>query len=403
VGRREITRNVTPFGKRPKPIQEIRNIPSSEPNQHLRLRYAGDYPFLDCPLPRSQRSHGSKPVSVIVPILTNSDSPEQFIKNWIPQDDVELMFVDDATTDARNRLLLAWGKRPDVKGRLLVGTDQAGFTACCNAGAARATGDVLVFLDVNTSVTKGWLEPLLAALQEDLNGVVSPLLVVEGGLFNETVASGGLEWNWRILDFLHLGRNVQNGAQIWKPQPADQFIFESSSPMREAVARECFAVRRSLFESMGGFHPHYGVGDWQHVELCFSLRELGYRSLCLTESIVKLRTGDHRQDNNRSIFMHKWINSGRIDALVKDKRQKNAMSGVVLHRNGEHGKVLNELALGLRRRYRRLRIYVVSDSPPDDTSYIDQVVHLEALPSRLFQTFYNLNFISERRPHLDPP
>jgi GT2 family glycosyltransferase len=340
---------------------------------------------------------------VIVPICTDLDTPDRFIEKWIPQDNVELLFVDDATTEARNRLLLAWGKKTDSKGRLLVGNVQAGFSACCNAAAAQATGDVLVFLDPNTSVTEGWLDPILEALKEDATGIVAPLLVYENGLLNETVASGGLEWDWKILDFLHLGRNSHHGKQIWRPERVGQYVFESlKSPIREAAPRECFAIRRSLFEDMGGFHPHYGVGDWQHTDLCLSLHELGYHTLSLNNSIVKLRAGVQRPDNNRTTFMNKWVNSGRLDLLVKDKRRKHTMTGVVLQRDGEHGRLLNDLALGLRRKHRHLRIFVVSDNPPEDTSYIDQVVELDDLPKRLFQVFYNLNFIAERRPHLPP-
>ncbi|NWX84809.1 GLT15 acetylgalactosaminyltransferase, partial [Nothoprocta pentlandii] len=70
-------------------------------------------------------------------------------------------------------------------------------------GAARATGDVLVFMDSHCECHKGWLEPLLARLASNRNSVVSPVIDVIDWKTFQYYHSAGLhrgvfDWN---LDF----------------------------------------------------------------------------------------------------------------------------------------------------------------------------------------------------------
>ena len=43
-------------------------------------------------------------------------------------------------------------------------------------GARKATGDVIVFLDAHCEANEGWIEPLLARIQEERTAVVCPTI-----------------------------------------------------------------------------------------------------------------------------------------------------------------------------------------------------------------------------------
>lgn len=51
--------------------------------------------------------------------------------------------------------------------RLIRSTKRLGVAGCRTLGAARAAGEVLVFMDSHCECQKGWLEPLLERLAQD--------------------------------------------------------------------------------------------------------------------------------------------------------------------------------------------------------------------------------------------
>ncbi|KFQ21668.1 Polypeptide N-acetylgalactosaminyltransferase 15, partial [Merops nubicus] len=67
-------------------------------------------------------------------------------------------------------------------------------------GAARATGDVLVFMDSHCECQKGWLEPLLARLSTNRNSVVSPVIDVI---------------DWKTFQYYH-SVSLHRGVFDWK-------------------------------------------------------------------------------------------------------------------------------------------------------------------------------------------
>ncbi|NWU74751.1 GLT15 acetylgalactosaminyltransferase, partial [Onychorhynchus coronatus] len=67
-------------------------------------------------------------------------------------------------------------------------------------GAARATGDVLIFMDSHCECQKGWLEPLLARLASNRNSVVSPVIDVI---------------DWKTFQYYH-SVGLHRGVFDWK-------------------------------------------------------------------------------------------------------------------------------------------------------------------------------------------
>ena len=88
--------------------------------------------------------------------------------------DFEVIVVDDGSTDDSPERLREWEPRV----RVVHNSHNTGFAGACNAGAAAAKGEYVLFLNNDTTVTPGWLDQLLAVIEKDRRiGAVGPKLV----------------------------------------------------------------------------------------------------------------------------------------------------------------------------------------------------------------------------------
>nr|XP_009674699.1 PREDICTED: polypeptide N-acetylgalactosaminyltransferase 15 isoform X1 [Struthio camelus australis] len=127
-------------------------------------------------------------------------------------------------------------------------------------GAARATGDVLVFMDSHCECQKGWLEPLLARLSSNRNSVVSPIIDVIDWKTFQYYHSVGLHrgvFDWK-LDF------------HWEPVPDHEEKVRQSpiSPIRSpVVAGAVVAMDRHYFQNTGAYDSDMTLWGAENLEL----------------------------------------------------------------------------------------------------------------------------------------
>lgn len=124
-------------------------------------------------------------VSIIIPAWNLWDITAACLRSlarYTREENVEIVVVDNGSTDATHSEL-------EPLGRALWGaafcpvrlTENLGFARGCNTGAAAATGDLLFFLNNDTTMTPGWLPPLREALGRGRMGAVGPLLLYPNG------------------------------------------------------------------------------------------------------------------------------------------------------------------------------------------------------------------------------
>lgn len=180
--------------------------------------------------------------------------------------DVELVLVDNASTDGSAETALARFPRAT----LVRSPVNRGFGAGGNLGATRSRGESLVFLNPDTVVRPGWLDALRCALESgDGVGLVTSK-IVQGVATPEISACG----NQIHVSGLTLARGMG--------QP------ESAFPEREevsAVSGASFAIRRDLFESLGGFDEDFFLYV-EDTDLSWRARLLGKICLYEPESVV---------------------------------------------------------------------------------------------------------------------
>mgnify|MGYP001223981429 CR=1 FL=1 len=127
-----------------------------------------------------------------------------------------------------------------------------GFAAGCNTGAKQATEDILVFLNNDCRVREDWLLPLRFDLERDDVGAVSPLLVYPDG----RIQCWGVSVDFNRPLAAEARNNTHQYGRI------------------DALTAACTAMRRTVFDQVGGFDEGYWNG-YEDVDLSLKIRELG--------------------------------------------------------------------------------------------------------------------------------
>jgi GT2 family glycosyltransferase/glycosyltransferase involved in cell wall biosynthesis len=213
------------------------------------------YPALSLPANDKPR------VSVIIPAHDKFALTYGCVKSIaenLPETEFEIILIDDCSADetALARLLLPH----PVQVHRMPGND--GFIASCNRGAELATGEFLFFLNNDTIVQPGWLDPLVQTLDRDERiGIAGARLLFPDGTVQD---AGGIVW--RLGDAWNYGR----GSDATDPR----FTF-----MRDAdyVSGAALLIRRDLFRSLGGFDTHFAPAYYEDTDLAFRVRAKGFR------------------------------------------------------------------------------------------------------------------------------
>lgn len=180
---------------------------------------------------------GPSPVSAVVPVRNGERYLAAALDSILSQSccPAEIIVVDDGSTD--DTVVVAGHYASRVT---LIRQSNQGPGAARNAGAARASGTLVAFLDADDVWTPGALASHLAALES------SPVAVAAWGLSSLAVALGG------------------------KPPPEDwggrpQWALSVSSMM----------FHRSVLAEFGGFAAEMRYGE--DLDLLVRLREAGLR------------------------------------------------------------------------------------------------------------------------------
>lgn len=110
-------------------------------------------------------------VSVIVPVYngerTIGDCVESLFALSFPRDDVELLLIDNASSDTTSTILERYSDRA-----IILHERKRGPAAARNCGLRNATGDIVAFTDADCVVQPDWLSRIIAPLHDPGVGIV---------------------------------------------------------------------------------------------------------------------------------------------------------------------------------------------------------------------------------------
>lgn len=186
----------------------------------------------------------------------------------------EIVIVDNgSSTRAAEEFYASLAQDPRV--RIIYEPGPFNFSSLCNAGAAAARADTLVFLNNDTVAHQPkWLSILLGfAARPDAGAVGAKLLYEKGHVQHAGIV---------------LGMSVIAGHVGYKARAAEPgYLGRFQAPHEiSAVTGACLAVEKSKFDAVGGFDAVNLPVELSDVDLCLRLEERGWVSILAPEAML---------------------------------------------------------------------------------------------------------------------
>lgn len=197
-------------------------------------------------------------ISVIIPVHNGSGYIEECLEALRKShfESFETIVVDDASTDDSREICRASGVKVVALDR------QSGPGGARNEGARHARGEILLFIDSDVVVT----ENTLGQFADIFRG--GPDICAVFGSYDDSPSAP---------DFVSQYRNLLH-----------HFVHQRSSTDANTFWAGCGAVRRGVFEELGGFDaerfPRPSIED---IELGYRMREKGYGIMLAKDIQVK--------------------------------------------------------------------------------------------------------------------
>lgn len=240
-------------------------------------------------------------------IITVSVNHRQRLEQYFPsifrsKGNYEIIVSDNGSSDGSIESVKAFYK--DVT--ILENGVNLGFAEACNRGARVAAGEFLVFINPDTTVEPDWLLNLLKPFRDPSVGLVTPKIL----LMQEP-------------DRINTCGNVVHVSGIAQCRGINRPRNDLSAPEEvNAVSGAAFAIRRDLFELLGGFDQDFFLYV-EETDLSIRARVAGWKCIYEPSSIVyhdyRLKFGPHKifhQERNRYLTVLKNYSWSTILALL---------------------------------------------------------------------------------------
>ncbi len=260
--------------------------------------YVG-YPLLAIAIgrlfPRQVRSGDCEPsVTVIISAYNEEKSIAAKIRNTLsldyPREKLDIIVASDASIDGTDGIVLGFN---DPRVRLLRVEGRLGKTACQNAAAEVATGEVLLFADATTMVEAKALRAMARNFNDPDVGCVAGRLVYTSKLADAT---------------------GNGGTSYWKYESALR-MAESALGSLIGVSGQLYAVRADVYRPIA---PDL-ISDFV---IAMDVRELGFRTVLEPGAVCFEETLD-RSDQELSMRVRVTLRS--LLALARNRHLLNPL------------------------------------------------------------------------------
>jgi GT2 family glycosyltransferase len=244
-------------------------------------------------------------VSIVIPYFNKwslTHSCLMGIYNYVSYPDMEIVLVNDASTDPECRTGAAWWQKQAMKCpiKFVQNKENLGFGGSHNRGAKAAEGNILIFLSNDVIVKGDFVAPIVSILSHK-----KPNTIIGG-----RIVYWDSGWNGLMVD----------GRKMIIPYPEGWLI----------------ACKREVWDNIGGFDPRYGKFDYEDVDIGATALYLGYDLVDLNVPFLRHISGatigqlypDRMEitEKNRKVFEDKW--TMKIAEKLKESKEHDTTAGI---------------------------------------------------------------------------
>ena len=231
------------------------------------------------------------------------------------EDDAEVWVADNASTDDSMSLLAS--KFPTVKTIQL--DRNYGFAEGYNRALAMVDAPLYVLLNSDVQVTSEWLKPLVEFMDTHPHtAACQPKLLSEQSphQFEYAGACGG------FLD--KYGYPFCRG-RIFDTVEDDNGQYDSAADLLWATGA-CLMIRRDDYDRVGGMDARFFAHN-EEIDMCWRLRQLGRRIMCVPQSVVyHVGGGTLSKSNPRKTFLNFRNNLTMLYKNLPDEELSHVMN-----------------------------------------------------------------------------
>lgn len=232
-------------------------------------------------------------LSLVIPVHNAYGYVKKALKSVLNNFDFEsgeVLVVDDCSDMRTARLIDKFlAKFPD-KLKLIRNSSKLGYLQSCNQAVNQVRGDIVVLLNSDCEIPKGFCERVRRCFESDENIMAA-----------SPISSHSATYSMDNILPLEVMNSLLKKRR--KPQYPDIYNAEGF----------CFCVRKDYINKHGLFDPVYGVGYCEEVDFCFGVKSRGFRCVLIDNLYVKhaknksfgnTRTAVLAQNNQ--ILYEKW-------------------------------------------------------------------------------------------------
>jgi glycosyltransferase involved in cell wall biosynthesis len=260
--------------------------------------------------------------SIIFPVKNEGENVERTLKSLfsaITDSKVEIIIVNDQSSDNCCDFLSTQYLDKNIK---LINSPGVGPANARNLGASYAQGDILFFCDAHLEFEDHWLDSMLHFLSYGNIDSITPAI---GAIGNPNFIGYG-----QTLWAAQSSRTIKTHWNTRREQPFETAILPGG----------CFAIKKSVFDAVGGFEDGFPAWGLEDVELsiklwlfgfnCFVIPNVKILHLFRKEQPYKVALDQYYYNLLRLAYLH--FNDARINKvrkMIPTKIQKQIESEVI--------------------------------------------------------------------------
>jgi hypothetical protein len=229
----------------------------------------------------------------------------------------EIVVVDNEASGGGLAPVLA----ADPRVRLSLNEGNPGYAASCNAGAALASGDRLLFLNADVTVDSDTLARCEAELGGDASiGIVTPRLVRPGGDIDHAchrglpTATASLAYKLRLDRLFPRSRRLARYTMAWLDPSTDHDV--------ESCSGAFLLIPRAVLDAAGGWDERYRFYG-EDLDLCLRVSQAGHRVRYL---------GTVQATHLKSAFSHNDTPDRELDSSQREVKRWVQREVIASHR-----------------------------------------------------------------------